>query len=53
MYKRQLFGNPVAVSHTHSWPLDHPVLTAFAWSVIVLAVVVPASVRRYRARTTD
>lgn len=50
---RELFGNPVAPTTTHSWPLDHPVLAAFACCLTMLAVVVPLCLRRYRARTSD
>jgi ABC-2 type transport system permease protein len=50
---RELFGNPVGPITKHTWPLDHPVLAAFIYCAVLLAIVVPASLRRYRARTTD
>ena len=50
---RELFGNPTAPLTSHSWPLEHAPLAAFLCCFAVLAVAVPASLRRYRARTTD
>ena len=50
---RELFGNPTVPTTVHSWPLDHPVLAAFLYCVVLLAIAVPASLRRYRARTSD
>jgi ABC-2 type transport system permease protein len=49
---RELFGNPTAVPHGAAWPLEHPVLAAFTWCVVLIAVAVPLTLRRYRARTT-
>lgn len=43
---RQMFGNPGLGGD--SWPAEHALLLAVAWPVLVLAVVVPAAVRRYR-----
>ena len=50
---RELFGNPTVPTTVHSWPLDHAVLAAFGYCVVLLAIAVPASLRRYRARTSD
>jgi ABC-2 type transport system permease protein len=50
---RQLFGNPTAPVTDHSWPLAHAPIAAFLYCLVVLAITVPASLRRYRARTTD
>ena len=50
---RVLFGNPTVPVGVHSWPLEHPVPAAFLYCVVLLAVFVPASLRRYRARTSD
>ena len=36
-----------------AWPLDHPVASSLAWCVALLAVAVPLTVRRFRAKTTD
>lgn len=43
---RQLFGNPVGTL-PHVWPLEHPILTTLAWSLVVVAFS-PLAVRRYR-----
>jgi ABC-2 type transport system permease protein len=50
---RELFGNPVAPITKHTWPLDHPVAASWLYSGAVLALAVPASLRRYRMRTSD
>jgi ABC transporter DrrB family efflux protein len=50
---RELFGNPVAPITKHTWPLEHPVVAAFLYCGVLLAMAVPASMRRYRARTSD
>ena len=50
---RELFGNPSLPTSVHTWPLDHPVPAAFLYCFVLLAIAVPASLRRYRARTSD
>jgi ABC-type multidrug transport system permease subunit len=50
---RELFGNPIAPITKHTWPLDHPVLAAFLFCVVLLAFSIPASLRRFKVRTTD
>jgi ABC-2 type transport system permease protein len=50
---RELFGNPGAPVTTHSWPLDHAVLSSFLYCALLLAITIPAALRRYRNRTTD
>jgi ABC-2 type transport system permease protein len=50
---RTLFGNPTALPADAAWPLQHPVLIAFAWTGALLAVVVPLTVLRFRRRTTE
>lgn len=49
---RTLFGNPTGIPADAAWPLQHPVLAAVLWCVALLAVAVPLTVRRFRARTT-
>jgi hypothetical protein len=44
--RRQLFGNPGPAGG--SWPAEHALLLAVAWPLLVLAIVVPLAVRRYR-----
>jgi hypothetical protein len=43
---RQLFGNPGPAGG--SWAAEHALLLAVAWPLLVLAIVVPFAVRRYR-----
>jgi ABC transporter DrrB family efflux protein len=50
---RTLFGNPTATPDGAAWPLQHPVTAAVAWCVALLAIAVPLTIRRFRARTTD
>jgi ABC transporter DrrB family efflux protein len=50
---RELFGNPVAPITKHAWPLDHPVLAAFVYCGLLLAISARFSLRAYRARTSD
>jgi ABC transporter DrrB family efflux protein len=49
---RTLFGNPTATPADPGWPLSHPVLASVLWCIALLAVVVPVTLRAYRARTT-
>jgi ABC transporter DrrB family efflux protein len=50
---REMFGNPQSEIVKHTWPLDHPVPAAFMYCALILVIAVPASIRRYRARTSD
>jgi ABC-2 type transport system permease protein len=43
---RDLFGNASPAADA-AWPVTHPVAGTLAWSVVLLAVFVPLSVRRY------
>jgi ABC transporter DrrB family efflux protein len=49
---RELFGNNGAVT-SESWPLQHATPVAFATCLVLLLVIVPQCLRRYRARTID
>jgi ABC-2 type transport system permease protein len=48
---RQLWGNPTAPSGDF-WPLEHPVIAALASCIILLVVIVPLTLARFRQRTT-
>jgi ABC transporter DrrB family efflux protein len=50
---RMLFGNPNQAASIDSWPMQHPVLAAVAWSAAILAVAVPSAIWLFRRRTTD
>lgn len=49
---RTLFGNPTALSEGVAWPLAHPVASSLLWCLALLAVVVPLTIRAFRARTS-
>jgi ABC transporter DrrB family efflux protein len=44
---RELFGNPAIAPPSHSLPVDHPILVSVGWSILLLAVFIPWSVRKY------
>jgi ABC-2 type transport system permease protein len=50
---RSLFGNPNPSSTIHAWPMQHPVLAALAWSVLLIAVFAPLASYLFRRRTTE
>jgi ABC-2 type transport system permease protein len=50
---RTLFGNPTAVPDGAAWPLQHPVVMAVGWTALALAVTIPLTIARFRARTTE
>jgi ABC-type polysaccharide/polyol phosphate export permease len=51
---RGQFGNPTAVPTGRlAWPLAHPVGYSLLFCAAILAVVVPLTIRQYRARTSD
>jgi ABC-2 type transport system permease protein len=46
---RNFFGNTnPAVPGPDAWPLQHPVVTSFAWIAVILAIFVPLSIHRYK-----
>jgi ABC-2 type transport system permease protein len=47
---RQLFGNPGAAIPNPSWPIAHPVTAVLLWSLGLLLLFVPLSVRQYRRK---
>jgi ABC-2 type transport system permease protein len=47
---RELFGNPVAAGD--SWPAEHALLLAIVWPIVLMAIFLPAAVRRYSALST-
>ncbi|MGW5415404.1 ABC transporter permease [Actinomadura geliboluensis] len=49
---RELFGSPGARLADPALPLRHPVIATVAWSVALLAVFVPLTVRSYRVKET-
>jgi ABC-2 type transport system permease protein len=45
---RVLFGNPGAPGPDAPWPLQHCVVVALGWSILLIVVFLPLAVRRYR-----
>jgi len=46
---RELFGNSAGVAVvSDAWPIAHPVAYTVLWSVLIVAVFVPLSVRQYQ-----
>ena len=43
----QLWGNPAALD-SDAFPVRHPLPAAAIWLVLIMAVVVPLAIRRYR-----
>ncbi|MGH7747426.1 MAG: ABC transporter permease, partial [Candidatus Dormibacteria bacterium] len=50
---RELFGNPDPTALTHTFPAQHPVLLALAWTGGMVAVCAPLASCLLRLRTTD
>lgn len=44
---RQLFGAASTVSADAAWPMHHPVVAAFGWVALILALSIPAAASRY------
>ena len=44
---RDLFHNPNLTAADASWPVQHPVLMAVVWPIVLTAVFLPLAVRRY------
>jgi ABC-2 type transport system permease protein len=49
---RQLFGNPGVTTRYTVWPLQHPIVSTLAWSVVLLVIFVPLATRRYRSASS-
>jgi ABC-2 type transport system permease protein len=48
---RELFGNPgVPAGDGVPWPIAHPVQAVLLWSVVLLVVFVPLSIRAYERK---
>jgi ABC-2 type transport system permease protein len=46
---RSLFGNQGTAPIPNAWSMQHPELTALGWSLLLLVIFIPLSVRKYRA----
>jgi ABC-2 type transport system permease protein len=49
---RQLFGNVGATPPDPAWPLQHPVIAALAWSLLLLGVSSFLAIRRFKVATS-
>jgi ABC-type multidrug transport system permease subunit len=49
---RTLFGNPTAIPPDAAWPLRHCVLFSVAACALIVLVMMPLAIRRFRVRTT-
>ncbi|KAB2349093.1 ABC transporter permease [Actinomadura rudentiformis] len=47
---RELFGNPGAPAGDAAWPIAHPVTATLLWSVFLLVVFVPLTIRTYQRK---
>jgi len=47
---RELFGNPGVKVPNPAWPIAHPVAAVLLWTVGLLLIFVPLSVRQYRRK---
>jgi ABC transporter DrrB family efflux protein len=50
---RTLFGNPLSPVAKDVWTMRHPVASSWVMCLLILAIGVPGSLRRYRLRTRD
>jgi ABC-2 type transport system permease protein len=50
---RELFGNPLTPVSQHVWPMEHPVLAAWLYTVALVAIGWTLAQRRYNARITE
>lgn len=48
---RQLFSNPNPSAATHSWPMQHPVVTSLLWSTAMLVLFAPVAAHLFARRT--
>lgn len=49
---RTLFGNPTGMPDDPAWPLQHPILCAVLWSLLILVICMPLALRRFKKMTT-
>lgn len=50
---RELFGNPVAPVTIDVWPMEHPVLASWIYTVALVAIGWTLAQRRFNARITE
>jgi hypothetical protein len=45
---RLLLGDARVAPATTAWPLQHPIVTSIAWSLLLLVAFVPLAIRQYQ-----
>ena len=50
---RELWGNAPAVGPDSAWPLQHPVLMATVWPLVLTAIFAPLALKAFQRRSRD
>jgi ABC transporter DrrB family efflux protein len=50
---RELWGNAPAVGPDAAWPLQHPVLMAVVWPLLLTAIFAPLALKAFKRRSRD
>jgi ABC transporter DrrB family efflux protein len=50
---RELWGNAPAVGPDAAWPLQHPVLMAVVWPLLLTAIFAPLALKAFQRRSRD
>jgi ABC transporter DrrB family efflux protein len=50
---RELWGNGLPAPADAAWPLQHPILVAVTWSVVLTAIFAPLALSAFRRRSRD
>ena len=50
---RELWGNGLPAPADAAWPLQHPILVAVGWSVLLTAIFAPLALSAFRRRSRD
>lgn len=45
---REMFGNQ-NILQSDAWPMEHPIIAAFGWCILIIVVFAPLAVRKYKA----
>ncbi len=50
---RHLFGNPNPAGTNPAWPMQHPVVAALIWCVVILAICAPLAAHFFKTQTAE
>ena len=50
---RELWGNAPAAGTDAAWPIQHPILMAVVWPLVMTAIFAPLALRAFRHRSRD